>query len=167
MPCMHPSRSTYSRLKDHYNILDIAGFAGLGTTGYQPQINLDGRCFPHFSNLSEMWDKGADYTALFPNVLIGVHNDHYFNIILSPDGTGRTNEQIEIYYADEAAPGENYAALRAINTKMWKTVFSENVQVVEDIQLGRSAPGFDGGKFSAVMDESTHHFHKWVAKNLE
>ena len=91
---------------------------------------------------------------------------HYFSIILTPGGTGRTNEQIEIYYADEAASGEGYAALRAINTKMWKTVFSEDVQVVEGIQRVRSAPGYDGGKFSAVMDGSTHHVHKWVAKGL-
>ncbi|MGB2463246.1 MAG: RHO alpha subunit C-terminal catalytic domain-containing protein [Candidatus Puniceispirillaceae bacterium] len=166
MPFIHPSLNTYSRLEDHYNILDNAGFAGQGTTVYQPQINADGRRFPRFSNLSEMWDKGAEYVALFPNVLLGVHNDHYFNIILTPDGTGRTNEQIEIYYADEAALGEDYAAMRAINTEMWKTVFSEDIQVVEGMQLGRSASGYDGGKFSAVMDESTHHFHKWVAREL-
>jgi phenylpropionate dioxygenase-like ring-hydroxylating dioxygenase large terminal subunit len=49
---------------------------------------------------------------------------------------------------------------------MWKTVFSEDIQVVEGMQKGRSAPGYDGGKFSAVMDDSTHHFHKWVAKEL-
>ena len=166
LPFIHPSLNTYSRLEDHYNILDNAGFAGQGTTVYQPQINADGRRFPRFSNLSEMWDKGAEYVALFPNVLLGVHNDHYFNIILTPDGTGRTNEQIEIYYADEAALGEDYAAMRAINAEMWKTVFSEDIQVVEGMQLGRSAPGYDGGKFSAVMDESTHHFHKWVAREL-
>ena len=166
LPFIHPSLNTYSRLEDHYNILDNAGFAGQGTTVYQPQINADGRRFPRFSNLSEMWDKGAEYVALFPNVLLGVHNDHYFNIILTPDGTGRTNEQIEIYYADEAALGEDYAAMRAINTEMWKTVFFEDIQVVEGMQLGRSASGYDGGKFSAVMDESTHHFHKWVAREL-
>ncbi len=107
LPFIHPSRNTYSRLEDHYNILDIAGFAGQGTTVYQPQINLDGRCFPRFSNLSEIWGKGAEYIALFANVLLGVLSDHYFNIILTPDDTGRTNEQIEIYYADEAAPGED------------------------------------------------------------
>ena len=128
--------------------------------------NADGSRFPRFSNLSEMWDKGAEYVALFPNVLLGVHNDHYFNIILTPDGTGRTNEQIEIYYADKAALGEDYAAMRAINTEMWKTVFSEDIHVVEGMHLGRSAPGYNGGKFSAVMDESTHHFHKWVATNI-
>ena len=76
MPCMHPSRNTYSRLKDHYNILDIAGFAGLGTTVYQPQINSDGRRFPRFLNLSEMWDKWAEYISRFPNVQLVVHHDH-------------------------------------------------------------------------------------------
>jgi hypothetical protein len=27
----------------------------------------------------------------------------------------------------------------------------------------RKADGFDGGHFSPVMYESTHHFHRWVA----
>ena len=166
LPFIHPSLNSYSRLEDHYNILDNAGFAGQGTTVYQPQINADGRRFPRFSNLSEMWEQGAEYVALFPNVLLGVHNDHYFSIVLTPDGTGKTNEQIEIYYADKAVAGEDYAAMRAINSEMWKTVFSEDIQVVEGMQRGRSASGYDGGKFSAVMDESTHHFHKWVAIEL-
>jgi len=166
LPFIHPSLNSYSRLEDHYNILDNTGFAGQGTTVYQPQINADGRRFPRFANLSEMWEQGAEYVALFPNVLLGVHNDHYFSIVLTPDGTGKTNEQIEIYYADKAAAGEDYAAMRAINSEMWKTVFSEDIQVVEGMQRGRSASGYDGGKFSAVMDESTHHFHKWVAIEL-
>ena len=163
---IHPSLNNYARLEDHYNILDNAGFAGQGTTVYQPQISADGRRFPRFSNLSDMWDKGAEYVALFPNLLLGVHNDHYFSIILTPDGSGRTNEQIEIYYANEVALGEDYAAMRAINTEMWKTVFSEDIIVVEGTQQGRRAPGYDGGRFSPIMDKPTHHFHKWVVKAL-
>jgi hypothetical protein len=34
---------------------------------------------------------------------------------------------------------------------------------VEAMHLGRMADGFDGGHFSPVMDESTHHFHRWIA----
>jgi len=99
-------------------------------------------------------------------VLLRIHNDLYFSIILTPESSGRTNEQIEIYYADEVALGEDYADMRAINAEMWKTVFSEDIKVVEGMQLGRCASGYDGGKFSAVMDEPTHHFHKWVVKAL-
>ena len=54
---------------------------------YQPQISEDGRRFPNFSGLSDKWGSGAEYIALFLNVLLGVHNDHAFAILLLPDGT--------------------------------------------------------------------------------
>ena len=166
LPFVHPALNSYSRLEDHYNIMDASGFAGQGTTVYQPQITADGRRFPQFKDLSSQWDKGAEYIALFPNVLLGVHNDHAFAILLLPDGQGRTSEQVEIYYADEAAIGEDFADMRATNTEMWRTVFAEDVGVVEGMQRGRKASGYDGGKFSAVMDAPTHHFHHWVAGAL-
>ena len=166
LPFIHPALNTYSRLEDHYNILDDGGFAGQGTTVYQPQITDDGRRFPKFSALPSKWDKGAEYVALFPNVLLGVHNDHAFAILLTPDGPGRTIEQVELYYADEAACGSDFADMRMTNATMWQTVFAEDVGVVEGMQRGRKASGYDGGKFSAVMDTPTHHFHKWVATEL-
>ena len=166
LPFVHPALNSYSRLEDHYNILDTDGFAGQGTTVYQPQISADGRRFPRFEGLSSQWDAGAEYIAFFPNVLLGVHNDHAFAILLRPDGTGRTHEQVEIYYADEAVRGDEFAEMRATNTEMWRTVFSEDVDVVEGMQRGRHASGYDGGKFSAVMDAPTHHFHSWVATAL-
>lgn len=166
LPFVHPGLNTYSRLEDHYNILESGGFAGQGTTVYQPQISADGHRFPRFDDLSLQWDAGAEYIALFPNVLLGVHNDHAFAILLLPDGPGRTREQVEIYYADEAARGDEFAEMRATNAEMWRTVFAEDVGVVEGMQRGRHASGYDGGKFSAVMDAPTHHFHAWVAGAL-
>ena len=76
LPFIHPSLNTYSRLEYHYNIPDIAGFLRQGKTVYQPQINSDGRRFPRFLNLSEMWDKWAEYISRFPNVQLVVHHDH-------------------------------------------------------------------------------------------
>ena len=52
---------------------------------YAPQISDDGQQFPNFDGLSAKWDTAAEYIALFPNVLLGVHRDHYFAIILTPD----------------------------------------------------------------------------------
>ena len=45
-------------------------------------------------------------------------------------------------------------------------MFIEDIGVVEGMQAGRMAPSYDGGKFSAVMDYPTHHFHKWVAQRM-
>ena len=166
LPFIHPALNTYSRLEDHYNILDHDNYAGQGTTVYAPQVSKTGARFPLFKKLSAKWDKGAEYVALFPNILLGVHKDHYFNILLMPDGTGRTHEQIELYYTDPLALSDEYAEMRANNASMWRKVFAEDISVVEGMQKGRKAPAYDGGKFSAVMDESTYHFHKWVAREL-
>ena len=78
--------------------MDTPNYAGQGTMVYAPQISDDGRQFPNFDGLSAKWDTGAEYVALFPNVLLGVHRDHYFAIILTPDGPEKTIEQIELYY---------------------------------------------------------------------
>jgi hypothetical protein len=57
--------------------------------------------------------------------------------------------------------------LRMRNTQLWKTVFEEDIFVVEGMQKGRHATGFDGGRFSPVMDSPTHCFHDWVAGKIE
>jgi phenylpropionate dioxygenase-like ring-hydroxylating dioxygenase large terminal subunit len=53
------------------------------------------------------------------------------------------------------------------NASFWKTVFSEDIGVVEGMQSGRSGLMFDGGKFSPVMDSATHCFHHWVATKVK
>jgi hypothetical protein len=49
---------------------------------------------------------------------------------------------------------------------LWKTVFEEDIFVVEGMQKGRYAKGFDGGRFSPIMDEPTHVFHDWYARQI-
>lgn len=166
LPFVHPSLNRYSRLEDHYNILDNTSYAGQGSHVYAPQISDDGRQFSAFEGLSKKWDKGADYCAFFPNVLYGVHKDHAFAIVLMPTGQKTTVERIALYYADQQMLTEDYAFMRKKNTTMWKEVFIEDIGVIEGMQTGRMAPSYDGGKFSAIMDHPTLHFHKWVAQRL-
>ena len=167
LPFIHPGLNSYSRLQDHYNILDADAYAGQGTMVYNPSLSEDGRAFPNFENLSDKWDTGAEYCALFPNVLFGVHRDHAFAIILSPQGQEQTIERITLYYADETALSDAYADMRATNAAMWKEIFVEDIIVVEGMQKGRHSLSYDGGKFSAVMDAPTHHFHRWVAAEMQ
>jgi len=60
----------------------------------------------------------------------------------------------------------DFAAMRQTNTRLWHDIFIEDIGVVEGMQKGRHADGYDGGKFSPVMDGPTHHFHHWVATAL-
>ena len=53
------------------------------------------------------------------------------------------------------------------NASFWKTVFREDIGVVEGMQRGRNGLMFDGGKFSPVMDSATHCFHHWIAQSIK
>ncbi len=168
LPFIHPGLNSYSRLEDHYNILDEKIYAGQGSYVYKPQLDEKGRYFPAFEGLTNKWDTAAEYCAFFPNVLFGVHKDHCYAILLSPNGQGKTTERISIYYAsEEAAYGPSFADMRSTNTRLWKGIFIEDIGVVEGMQRGRYAPSYDGGKFSPKMDTPTHHFHKWVASQMQ
>ncbi len=81
-------------------------------------------------------------------------------------GVDRTVEHFHIYGVGAALLGDDYAAVRAANTRGWRTIFEEDLDVVEAMQRGRASPAFQGGVFSPVMDQPTHCFHRWVAQAL-
>ncbi len=166
LPWVHPGLNSYSRLEDHYDIVAPRAFSGQGSLVYNPQIGEGGERFASFPGLAEKWATGAEYVSFFPNVLLGVHKDHYFSIMIEPVAPDRTVEHLEIYYADPAMCGPDFAAMRRRHMAIWREVFVEDVFVVEGMQRGRAAPGFDGGKFSPAMDAATHCFHDWVARQF-
>jgi len=166
LPWVHPGLNSYSRLEDHYHIEEPGEFSGQGTRVYRPLLAEDGRRFPEIADLAPHWAEGAEYTALYPNVLLGVHKDHCFAILLVPQGTERTVERVGIHYFDPSVAGPDWKDMRTKNTEMWREVFEEDIFVVEGMQRGRHAQAFDGGRFSPVMDNPTHCFHAWVAGHM-
>ncbi len=163
LPWVHPGLNSYSRLEDHYHIEAPGQFSGQGTYVYRQLTGDDGAMFPDFEGLSDHWNTGAEYISLFPNVLLGVHRDHAYAIILEPVAHNKTREHVHIYYPTP----DTSEALRAKNATLWEGVFVEDVFVVEGMQRGRAASGFDGGRFSPAMDGPTHLFHAWVAGRIE
>jgi len=109
----------------------------------------------------------AEYVALFPNVMLGIHKDHYYAYWLEPVNHSYTIEHMEIYYVgNEAANSNKFKPLRKQNLKLWRRVQSQDVSIIEGMQEGRNSPAYNGGNFSPIMDNPTHHFHKWVTANL-
>ncbi len=166
LPWVHPGLNSYSRLEDHYNIEARGQYSGQGTLVYRQLVDEQGTRFPDFDGLSDKWNEGAEYIAVYPNVLLGVHRDHSFAIVLEPKECGSTVEHIELYYAQSERETPDHDGLRALNAQLWKTVFEEDVFVVEGMQKGRHGALFDGGRFSPVMDGPTHNFHHWVATQI-
>jgi phenylpropionate dioxygenase-like ring-hydroxylating dioxygenase large terminal subunit len=166
LPWVHPGLNSYSRLEDHDNIVEEGVFSGQLTRAYQPALDEAGRRFPGFDGLATFWASGAEYVALYPNLLLGIHGDQGFGILLEPKGVARTAEHVRLYYLEDAATDAALGPLRRRSRDLWREVFEEDVAVVEGMQAGRASPAFDGGRFSPAMDPPTHAFHRWVAGRL-
>ena len=164
LPSIHPELNTTSSIKDHYHIEEPGHCSGQGSHVYNQMKSENGDVFPDFEGLSKKWDKTSEYIALYPNVLLGVHRDHFFSIIIQPISPEKSIEHVSIYYAKKPDELPQLKNLIDKNAHFWKEVFLEDVGVIEGMQRGRKGLMFDGGKFSPVMDSATHCFHQWVAK---
>jgi len=167
LPFVHPELNVTSKIEDHYHIEEPGHFSGQGSLVYSQLKGENGEVFPDFEGLSDKWDTGSEYICLYPNVLLGVHRDHVFNIILEPLNTNKTIEHVSLYYTKPQEEMQHLGALMDSNARFWKAVFLEDVGVVQGMQKGRFGTKFDGGKFSPVMDGPTHCFHQWIAQNIK
>ena len=167
LPWVHPGLNAYSKIEDHYHIQGLPNrFAGQGTIVYDPKFK-ENKKFPTFPGWSKEKEKCAEYVALFPNVMLGIHKDHYYAYWLEPVSHNYTKEHMEIYYeGEEAAKSNKYKSLREENYKQWHSIQSEDLNIIKGMQEGRNSPIYNGGNFSPVMDNPTHHFNKWVATTL-
>ena len=167
LPWVHPGLNSYSKIDDHYHIQGLPNrFAGQGTKVYNPRFKNNLK-FPTFPNWPKDQEHIAEYVALFPNVMLGIHKDHFYAYWLEPVNNEYTKEHMEIYYVgNEAANSKKFKSLRKQNFELWRGVQSEDLNIIEGMQDGRKSPSYNGGNFSPVMDNPTHHFHKWVANNI-
>lgn len=165
LPMVHPGLNSYSQFDDHYHIMIADDFGGQGTTVYAPQSS-DGKSFPRFPDLSAEAQAGAEYVAIYPNVLLGVQCDHFWYVYIEAKGPGHSEEHLEIYYIGDGADDENLAAARQETLKRWRQIFDEDIMIIERLQQGRHSPGFEGGCFTPLMDAPSHHFSRWVAQTM-
>ncbi len=167
LPFIHPDLNKYSKIDDHYHIQGLPNrFAGQGTLVYNPKFE-NNNTFPNFPSWNKAKNKNAEYVALFPNVMIGIHKDHYYAFWLEPINYQKTLEHMEIYYVgEEAAISNKYKKIREENFNQWKKIMAEDLIIIERMQEGRNSPAYNGGNFSPILDNPTHHFAKWVVDSL-
>jgi choline monooxygenase len=167
LPWVHPELNRVSNLKDHYHIKDISEtFSGQGSNKYSQQFDGNKKLstFPNWPN--DLY-QNSEYVSLFPNVMLGIHVDHFYAFWLEPLSNNITREHFEMYYVgDESASSNEYKEIRKKNFAFWQEVMNEDVGAIEGMQKGRSSPVYNGGNFSPIMDTPTLMFHKWVATNL-
>ena len=167
LPWIHPELNKVSNISDHYHIEDEnLNFSGQGSNKSSQQFdgNIKFKCFPNWP--TELSEK-SEYVSLYPNVMLGIHIDHFYAFWLEPLSNNQTKEHFELYYVgDESASSDEFKDIREKNFAFWQEVMNEDVTAIEGMQNGRNSPAYNGGNFSPVMDTPTLMFHKWVATNL-
>ena len=167
LPWIHPELNKVSNISDHYHIEDEnLNFSGQGSNKYSQQFdgNIKFKCSPNWP--TELSEK-SEYVSLYPNVMLGIHIDHFYAFWLEPISNNQTKEHFELYYVgDESASSDEFKDIRKKNFAFWQEVMNEDVTAIEGMQNGRNSPAYNGGNFSPVMDTPTLMFHKWVATNL-
>jgi choline monooxygenase len=113
LPTIHPELNKVSNISDHYHIQGLPNrFAGQGSKKYEQPV-IGNRKFDTFKNWEKKSLKNSEYVALFPNVMIGLHLDHFYVFWLEPLATNQTKEHMQIYYVgDESANSEELKELR-------------------------------------------------------
>lgn len=167
LPWIHPELNRVSNIEDHYHIEDLEEtFSGQGSNKYSQQFDGN-RKFSTFPNWPKDLYQNSEYVSLFPNVMIGIHVDHFYAFWLEPLSNNKTREHFEMYYVGEdSAESDELKDMREKNFKFWQEVMNEDVRAIEGMYQGRNSPAYNGGNFSPVMDTPTLMFHKWVANNL-
>ena len=167
LPTIHPELNKVSNISEHYHIQGLPNrFAGQGSKKYS-QLIKGNKTFNNFKNWPKDLSKNSEYIALFPNVMIGLHVDHFYAFWLEPISINETKEHLVMYYVgDNSANGNELKNMRKENSNFWKGVMSEDIKAIEGMQEGRNSPIYNGGNFSPAMDNPTHEFHKWVVGNL-
>ena len=167
LPTIHPELNKVSNINDHYHIQGLPNrFAGQGSKKYK-QFLKGNKKFNTFTNWNKDMLQNSEYVALFPNVMIGLHIDHFYVFWLEPLSMKKTKEHMQMYYVgNESANGKELKELRKDNSRFWKKVMVEDIKAIEGMQEGRNSPVYNGGNFSPIMDQPTHQFHKWIANSL-
>ena len=166
LPWVHRSLNSYSRFEDHYDIVGDDHYAGQGSLAYRAPRPEWAPPLPQVADLPAAWRERAEYVALFPNAIVGIHADHFWTVCLEPLACDRTRERMNIYYLGDSPRGEEFAPVRSAVCAEWLRIFAEDRGVVEGMQRGRHSPAFAGGVFSPVLDAPTHQFHRWFARRF-
>ena len=112
LPTIHPELNKVSNIDDHYHIQGLPNrFAGQGSKKYEQPVKGNKK-FDTFSNWDKKMLKNSEYVALFPNVMIGLHVDHFYVFWLEPLAMNKTREHMQMYYVgDESANGQEFKDL--------------------------------------------------------
>ncbi len=125
-----------------------------------------GKGMPFYPGLDETGQRTEWYFHLFPTTLFEIWPDQLAVFQLHALEPGRTIEKIHMYFIGEGATEQQYEPNRQGVYDMWDELNTEDFKIVENMQMARSSPAFDGGVLSPFWDPATQHFARLMAQGM-
>ena len=125
-----------------------------------------GAGLPHWPGLREEWRNRGLWFHLFPSLSVELYADQFTVFHVVPLEAGRTREELHFYLIGDAANSDAHAVAREQVIQTWEDLNSEDLGVLERLQQGRLAPGYQGGSFSPYWDQAPLEFSRLIARAL-
>ena len=168
LPAVHPELCNVSGVDEHRRHQGKGMYMCFATDpltkGGTP---IDPGRLPPFPTLRPRQQEMAYHVAIFPNVFFSVYPDAIFRVMLQPQSAGKTTEQTS--YLTHKGARDDFKGGKAILDEMfafWDQINTEDIQVVEKVHVGTSAPTYQGGRFSFRFEEPVHRFQNMVVDKM-
>ncbi len=133
--------------------------------GYDPEtIAREG--LPMATGLTGAAASSSFMGHLFPGLCVSFHPTMFLLWDYKPLTHDWTELALHIYMVGEAATDQKHASLRADKVRYYTDLNAEDDEVCRLLQEGRSARGYDGGRFAPYWDTGTLYLAKLVAESV-
>ncbi|MGQ0601790.1 MAG: aromatic ring-hydroxylating oxygenase subunit alpha [Anaerolineales bacterium] len=167
LPWVHPELIKVSRMEDHYRWQGPGMYTGMTTSPVSPNTETGGwLALPPMTALTALDAVSGRFVWLFPNVAFSVLPNHIFIMLVTPHGPTETIEQTYLLSHPDSLNTEGAPAELDNLFKFWDQVNTEDIAIVERVQIGLRNTAYTGGRMCYQFEEPVHRFQNMVIDRM-
>ena len=166
LPFVHPELTNVSRMEDHHRCQGKGMYAGMLTTPVSRDVDSVWLNLPAAQSLDKQHLEAAYHICIFPNVTITILPNHAFCMITDPIRANQTRERTFLLTPPGTLDNESYTSMLLELVKFWDMINTQDLSIVERVQLGLSNTAFTGGRMCHKFEEPLHRYQNWVADRM-
>ena len=166
LPFVHPELTNVSRMEDHHRSQGVGMYTGMLTTPVSRDVDSVWLNLPAAHGLNKEHLDAAYHICIFPNVTITILPNHAFCMITDPICANQTRERTFLLTTPWTLNNESYTSMFLELVKFWNMINTQDLGIVERVQLGLSNTAFTGGRMCSKFEEPLHRYQNWVADRM-
>ena len=166
LPFVHPELTNVSRMEDHHRCQGTGMYTGMLTTPVSRDVDSVWLNLPAAHGLNKEHLEAAYHICIFPNVTITILPNHAFCMITDPICANQTRERTFLLSPPGTLDNESHTSMFLELVKFWDMINTQDLGIVERVQLGLSNTAFTGGRMCPKFEEPLHRYQNWVADRM-